>query len=829
MKKFFNNKQKSLLVLQILLIFVLVLGTSFALVYASQRIIVSLSTADINVVYEGDSIIDTNLFIPIAEDEVTTKAASASFTVKGAETNPDIDIIYDVSLSGINITEGLISENFRYQLYRNGELFVSGDFSNIGNVTSEKTEQYQRLVLNPEVLPLPTYSDDADSYTLYLYIFDTGEFQDSMMGQTFNAHISIDTYTTKGGSTERDQYTQLVTSSKPNAPVLDDNMVPVSYDFEKSAWVKADINNLNNSWYNYDSKEWANAILLNNNEKILDISGNLNNITPTTNYTVDDSGNIVFNGTSNYLELGHANYNLNNNFTLVLNLSNLDLNGDVFGNCDNAGGFCLSYYQNYMPDAGNGGSFDVYNNVFLFKIYDSITSQYKTFMYELGGAFANNITVVFRYDGSELSIWYNGQKRTSLQADITLKASTLPFMLGASSDGTTISNYVNTNVGDIYLYETALSDTDISTYFTNQISEVPNDDSDKMLFGYNNFTASSVSNSYVNAKTGAEVIDEDVIGYFVWIPRYKYKLFNVEALAIDPIEIQVKFEQGVASTGVIDDKPKNGQWYTHPAFTFGEDELEGIWMGKFETTGTNTLPTIKPGQATLLNKTLLVLYNASKVFDGYLSGNLSLSDAHISKQIDWGAVAYLKQSRYGLGIVDIAPNNFSSSYKTGCGSLVGTAATSTTCNEYNTEIGMNASTTGNITGVYDMSGGANDAVMAFVETTAGGALTYGSSGFTNTSTATTYMPYGSKYFDLYNYGTTATDQVAYNRMILGDATGETRAWYTDRVGMIYSSNPFSIRGNPQGVIATTGIFSFYYHTGAANAAVGSRSVITLAK
>lgn len=25
-----------------------------------------------------------------------------------------------------------------------------------------------------------------------------------------------------------------------------------------------------------------------------------------------------------------------------------------------------------------------------------------------------------------------------------------------------------------------------------------------------------------------------------------------------------------------------GEYYTHPAFTFGDKELDGIWVGKFE-------------------------------------------------------------------------------------------------------------------------------------------------------------------------------------------------------------------------------------------------------
>ena len=68
------------------------------------------------------------------------------------------------------------------------------------------------------------------------------------------------------------------------------------------------------------------------------------------------------------------------------------------------------------------------------------------------------------------------------------------------------------------------------------------------------------------------------------------------------------------------------------------------------------------------------------------------------KNMEWGAVAYLKQSKYGLGTTDIAINDNSSFY-TGGG----------TSDAYKTNVAQ--STTGNIYGVYDMSGGAVESVM----------------------------------------------------------------------------------------------------------------------
>ena len=92
------------------------------------------------------------------------------------------------------------------------------------------------------------------------------------------------------------------------------------------------------------------------------------------------------------------------------------------------------------------------------------------------------------------------------------------------------------------------------------------------------------------------------------------------------------------------------------------------------------------------------------------------TDTHMIKNIEWGAVAYLSHSKYGTcsggSCKEIGINN-NSNLITGCGAVAGSSS-STTCNTYNTSNGVLASTTFNIYGVYDMSGGANDYTMGNV-------------------------------------------------------------------------------------------------------------------
>ncbi len=325
---------------------------------------------------------------------------------------------------------------------------------------------------------------------------------------------------------------------------------------------------------------------------------------------------------------------------------------------------------------------------------------------------------------------------------------------------------------------------------------------------------SASRSKYMNDSIGTEVKEADILAYYVWIPRYKYKLFNATyASGTSAQVIDVVFESGISTTGTVTCtyKPNgaetcpnksNENWYTHPAFTMinasgNKTELKGIWVGKFETTGNTTTPTVKPGITSLKNITIASMYITGKLFRStdYLTTNgANEIDTHMIKNIEWGAVAYLKQSNYGLGITDITINNNSSFY-TGGG----------TGTSYKTNIGQ--STTGNITGVYDMSGGAWEYVMGNY------AKTNGSSGLTVSG-----VP--AEHIDIYSGNNVSVSH-------LGDALGETAGWYSDSAGFVYSSGPWFVRGGSYDNGASAGVFDFYYYTGGAHNGHGFRVVLSV--
>ena len=597
-------------------------------------------------------------------------------------------------------------------------------------------------------------------------------------------------------------YTEL---NKPNAPVLASGMIPIKYDGTK--WVKADTSNTNNSWYNYDNKEWANVALVSDSKIVENITTNksvtINNQSNTyTTYTSFTSSNKNVDSSTSSSTIT-VNIHSSGTFgfrSIVSSESNYDKltvkvkkNSDAETTVSNA--ISGSNSNNYSDSTAKSGDVYVITVSYTKDVSQSTgsdTGVLDTFSYPANThvTIAGSGSYPWVASGATNNTVYDNKIGTGITYNTSTQKYDLVSPTSSVISSSTIGKYVCPTITQTSC-TTAYKVTAASTSIT-KVDE------------YSSSTATGTRADYLNAEVGTEIKEEDILAYYVWIPRYKYQLFNVDSTTMDPIEIQIKFEYGTPnkSSGTA-----NGEWLTHPAFTLGTDELEGIWVGKFSTTGSAETPTIKPNIGMLTNQNVSTQFTTSQIFGTttYLtSTGVSEVDAHMMKNIEWGAVAYLKQSKYGLGTTDIGWNNYNSSpYLTGCGSTSGSAL-STTCNAYNTTDGMLASTTGNITGIYDMSAYTGTYVMGVMKTSDGTALTYGASGFT-----TSTLPFNSKYVDQYEYGTTYSDQTAYNRRILGDATGEVHGWYDDYAVFVGSGDTWFLRGNSvNGAPAVAGVFSF---------------------
>ncbi len=221
-----------------------------------------------------------------------------------------------------------------------------------------------------------------------------------------------------------------------------------------------------------------------------------------------------------------------------------------------------------------------------------------------------------------------------------------------------------------------------------------------------------------------------------------------------------------------------------------------------------------PNTSSKRELTVKKLYDMNKRFseDSTYYGLSSNFDAHMLKNTEWGAVAYLSRSVYGANGEIYINNN--SSYTTGCAGEEASSSFISSCNQYNTIKGVKASTTHNIYGVYDMSGGAWEYVMGVMGTTQEQPteIVPKSSEFA----ASDFQGDNSKYIDIYS------STGGLSSRILGDATGETNGWYGDFPDFVLSSYPWFKRGGNCSAGAIAGVFSFGYDTGGGYFSFGSR-------
>src|SRR5574344_678325 len=383
---------------------------------------------------------------------------------------------------------------------------------------------------------------------------------------------------------------------------------------------------------------------------------------------------------------------------------------------------------------------------------------------------------------------------------------------------------------------------------------------------------------YVNAPIGTIIPMADIMGMWVWIPRYEYMTTNLgtqyaggtQAL---PGGISIKFIGGTSTTNdtnyLIHPTFRNGTVYKYSAdYDLGgwDKELTGFWMGKFETGYATNNTTNAAISSNILVKPDVYSMRYQKVSNEYTTvaniqsdhGIGSTVETHMSKNDEWGAVAYLSQSAYGKygntsytgANKEVYVNNAVDSsgpiyttgrsngtYAGGTGSgntqygtyeynnCPASAYTHTACTETvrntNATLGTGASTTGNIYGVYDMSGGAWEYVMANY------AGTISTSGFSS-------MP-SQKYWNKYTSTTLASacnGSPCYGQAITETGTGTNYGpyqWYNDYMNFVYSELQWPLRGyyyDEEESVSYAGVFVLTSGFGGAYLNYGFRTSIS---
>ena len=250
---------------------------------------------------------------------------------------------------------------------------------------------------------------------------------------------------------------------------------------------------------------------------------------------------------------------------------------------------------------------------------------------------------------------------------------------------------------------------------------------------------------YKKGKVGVgQVIEQSDLGsMFVWIPRYAYSIneYKISKSATEGTTqgiTKIEFLKGTSNIGVsgtqyatdydTDSVTKGSAtpMIVHSAFKFNEKNVKGLWVAKFEasmaeenkntTTNNNvtdkTVKVLPNAESWRYIKIGNIFTNCLKMKENSIYQLASNSDSHLMKNSEWGAVAYLAASQYG---VVPARNGAGTSEKvTGSDGKETTIYHSYTGNKNYTN-NLSQSTTGNITGIFDLNGGAYEYVASYWE------------------------------------------------------------------------------------------------------------------
>ena len=309
----------------------------------------------------------------------------------------------------------------------------------------------------------------------------------------------------------------------------------------------------------------------------------------------------------------------------------------------------------------------------------------------------------------------------------------------------------------------------------------------------------------------------------------------------------------------------------HPAFNLGGTELNGFWVAKFEASGTN-----KDGNAvgnassssseqqyapdsTTIAKSLpnkiswrhisigesekrsMDIATTSKSSFGLTSG----ANTHLIKNSEWGAVAYLCYSECGSAPMTNGAGTWLSDHYYDLYTGQGPKSSGDEGNysydashNYSTSNGVLSSTTRNVTGVYDMAGGAWERVAGYLDNSNSYLDAYGVS----EDGTIKYFQNGklnSRYASLWD-SYEVSEEEKNNKITLSDGTVETGLWDGSKTALKYQEARYKLTkynydhmANHKGigVNEVSSTFAFYapsgtngswnWFTSAANAVSGS--------
>ena len=567
----------------------------------------------------------------------------------------------------------------------------------------------------------------------------------------------------------------------------------------------------NKYWDTGDSNNWARPATLNTELN----TTYLNSLDSTTQSMI---------GNTKYYLGGYSNSSIQKD---IMYQYERKINGNTYYNGSNPNSFIGKLALMYASDYGYAASDECTQNVYN---YDNATCKNNNWLFKGNNEWilpqiANHYSYAFyfvsdgRVSNDRVSTFQHAVRPvlyliSSVQITGGNGTSTDPYVMGINQKDTSGAN------------TPVLASNMIPVYYDDsknvwKCADKDNKDSLTRWYNYDykmwanavtiNYSDSSIKNRYFNSdgtlkiKPGEEVLMADITTMWVWIPRFN---------AVTPSNYNGGTQAKPNAIDVTFVKQNETALY---AFTFGNKELSGFWYGKFETSHTTLASSstknnlgctnetcsnangiiIKPNKTSLRYNNVSNFFFASRSMEqinnsfGFVKDEV---DTHMSKNNEWGAVAYLTQSIYGrctssTSCIEVGINN-NGSYKTGYGAPAGSDKTVTN-GTYNTTLGKDASTTGTIYGIYDMSGGAAEYVMGVYNKKPD------ASGFN-------ILP-DEKYYNNYT-------ETSYT----GHALTETKNWYSDYADFVGSAFPWFVRGGVYYNSSSAGVFGFSRDIGNSN-------------
>ena len=352
--------------------------------------------------------------------------------------------------------------------------------------------------------------------------------------------------------------------------------------------------------------------------------------------------------------------------------------------------------------------------------------------------------------------------------------------------------------------------------------------------------------------------DKELTG--IWVSKFEAGFASGNNSA-EVKESSLKYTQAYAWVGGTE-LGSSDNWGTARNYLDGE---YGVNSGSNYTFKNGTAPSIKYPTFQGLTYSMNYInqndaFNISKALTE--SGNIyglssSSTDSHMMKNSEWGAVAYLSQSKYGLNGTNIYINNVTlnnttnSVYAvTGCAGATADASyvattilaingrTASNVYVWTQKSGTKASSTGTIYGIYDMSGGAWERTAGLVNNGNDNLTIYGQSMLNALNNGKS-----SKYVTVYPHDSSVDKNGAdidtasaanwkVNTKIYGDGIRETStggtlktSWYGDYSYFPAVYAPFSGRGGLCWDTHGAGLFYFARGDGGSAFVFGFRSVL----